>query len=232
VTLTSDGSDAVLRVQDDGPGIGRDLLPRIFDLFVQGDQTLDRTQSGLGVGLTLVRRLVEIHGGSVSAFSEGPGRGSTFTVRMPGIAAPADRAGESAANGNAPKQRVLVVEDSTDARDMYRLTLELAGHEVLDAADGVEGLQLLKSERPDIAFIDIGLPRLDGYELARRFRAEPGGDRTLLVALTGYGLDADRARAQQAGFDHHLVKPVTADVMRDLLNAHAVRSRSRSVHGA
>jgi signal transduction histidine kinase/ActR/RegA family two-component response regulator len=223
VGLATDGPDAVLHVQDDGTGIACDLLPRIFDLFVQGERTLDRSNSGLGLGLTLVRLLVHLHGGSVAVFSEGPGRGSVFTVRMPSVSAPAEEADHCVAPDRTQRRRIAVVEDSLDAREMYRLALELAGHEVLAASDGVGGLELLRSARPDIAFIDIGLPLLDGYEIARRFRAEPNGDRTLLVALTGYGSGDDRARAREAGFDHHLVKPVTPAAIHDLLKAHVGR---------
>ena len=173
VSLSVEGDEAVLRVQDNGLGIPSELQPRIFDLFVQGERTLDRAQGGLGIGLTLVRRLVNLHHGTVSVSSEGPNRGSVFTVRLPRVA-PGRNA--SAANEKprvrAVKRRVLIVEDNRDAREMFRMMLELDGHEVLEAEEGCSGLQLLKTELPDVAFIDVGLPGLDGYEIARRFRCE------------------------------------------------------------
>jgi signal transduction histidine kinase len=183
VKLTIDGADAVLRVEDNGYGIAPELLPRIFDLFVQGQRTLERAQGGLGIGLTLVRRLVELHRGTVSAFSEGPGRGSVFTVRLPKVSAP--RSAEpslEAIRCDTVTRRVLVIEDNRDAREMFRAMLELAGHEVLEAEEGLSGLELLKTARPDIAVIDVGLPGLNGYEIARRFRAEPDADNVMLVA--------------------------------------------------
>jgi PAS domain S-box-containing protein len=218
ITLTADGPEALLSVEDDGTGIAADLLPRIFDLFVQGEATLDRSRGGLGIGLTLVRRLAELHGGQVTASSEGPQRGSVFTVRLPRISAPEEQTVESRTGPTTSRQKVLVVEDNQDARDMYRLVLELDGHEVVEAADGIRGLELLKSAQPDIAVVDIGLPQLNGYEVARRFRAEQGGQRTVLIALTGYGSREDRERSRDAGFDHHLIKPVSPEALRELLN--------------
>jgi CheY-like chemotaxis protein len=218
VKLGIDGTDAVLSVEDNGYGIATDLLPRIFDLFVQGERTLDRAQGGLGIGLTLVRRLVELHRGTVSAFSEGPGRGSIFTVRLPKVAAPRTvQALVAEDHSDTVTRRVLVIEDNRDAREMFRVMLELAGHEVLEAEEGLRGLELLKAERPDIAVIDVGLPGLNGYEIARRFRAEPDTDSVLLVALTGYGTPEARERSRQAGFDHHLIKPVNPDTLRELM---------------
>jgi signal transduction histidine kinase/ActR/RegA family two-component response regulator len=227
VGLTADGPDAVLRVEDDGVGIPAETLPRIFDLFVQGNATLDRSQGGLGIGLTLVQRLVDLHRGTVTASSRGSGRGSTFTVRLPRIAPP-ERTADIRAEPRAPRQRVLVIEDNQDAREMYRLVLELDGHEVLEAEDGASGLAVLKDERPDVALIDIGLPQLDGYELARRFRAEPSADGTVLVALTGYGSPDDREESRRAGFDYHLIKPVSPDSILQLL--HEERTGNRRSH--
>jgi PAS domain S-box-containing protein len=199
--------EAVLEVQDTGSGMTPDLIEGAFDLFVQGLQASDRRQGGLGIGLTLVRRLVERHGGTVAARSAGPGLGSVLSVRLPAIPAPPRpvppaldrRAGES--------RRILIVEDNDDAREMMRLALELQGHTVVAAADGPRGIDLAATGSPDIAFIDIGLPGLDGYEVGRRLRASAGPAITL-VALTGYGTAQDRERAEQAGFDLHLVKPV------------------------
>ncbi|MDB6091267.1 MAG: hybrid sensor histidine kinase/response regulator [Gammaproteobacteria bacterium] len=218
VKLAIDGADAVLRVEDDGYGIAPELLPRVFDLFVQGEQTLDRAQGGLGIGLTLVRRLVELHRGTVSAFSEGPGRGSVFTVRLPKVSVPRSvQPSLTTAHCDMVARRILVIEDNRDAREMFKVMLELAGHEVLEAEEGLSGLELLKAARPDIAVIDVGLPGLNGYEIARRFRTECGGDGVMLVALTGYGTPEARERSRQAGFDHHLIKPVNPDTLRELL---------------
>ena len=217
VRLAAEGREAVLEVQDDGMGIEAELLPRIFNLFVQGSQSLARARGGLGIGLSLVRSLVELHGGTVSAGSDGPGRGSTFVVRLARIDPPGLQATAAGSAAAAVKCRVLVVEDNADTREMYRASLELAGHVVLEAKDASEGLALLKSERPGIAFVDIGLPGFDGYELARRFRAEPEGSSVVLVALTGYGSPEDRERARRAGYDHHLVKPVSPETLEKLL---------------
>ncbi len=222
VRVTAEGADAVLRVEDNGYGITPELLPRVFDLFVQGERTLDRAQGGLGIGLTLVRRLVELHGGTVSAFSEGPGRGSVFTVRLPKASGPQDIQSPTATHGpSLLRRKVLIIEDNRDAREMFRIMLELAGHEVLEAEEGISGLELLKAARPDVAVIDVGLPGLNGYEIARRFRNEPDGDAVMLVALTGYGTPEARERSRMAGFDHHLIKPVNAEALQAIMQAEA-----------
>ena len=222
VRLTVEGADAVLRIEDTGYGIAPELLPRVFDLFVQGERTLERAQGGLGIGLTLVRRLVALHGGSVAAFSEGPGRGSVFTVRLPKIACPQSIAPPCVPDhAHSPcKRRVLIIEDNRDAREMFRIMLELSGHEVLEAEEGLTGLSLLKTSRPDVAVIDVGLPGLNGYEIARRFRAEaPDAGGVMLVALTGYGTPEARERSRQAGFHHHLIKPVNAEALQEIMRA-------------
>jgi signal transduction histidine kinase/ActR/RegA family two-component response regulator len=198
---------AVLRISDDGIGISADLLPRVFDLFVQGQREPDRSQGGLGLGLTVVRRLVELHGGRVEADSDGPGTGACFTVRLPRIDAPPAARDEPAAVLAGSPRRVLIVEDNEDAREMLRRLLELAGHDVRAAVDGPSGVTAALALVPDVALIDLGLPGLDGYEVARRIRASVGAA-IRLVALTGYGQQEDRARACDAGFDAHLVKPV------------------------
>lgn len=223
VRLAIDGTDAILRVEDDGYGIAPELLPRVFDLFVQGERTLDRAQGGLGIGLTLVRRLVELHGGTVSAFSDGPGQGSVFTVRLPRIPMPqsAQSSLDPARSGSFTRH-VLIIEDNRDAREMLRMMLELAGHHVLEAEEGYAGLELLKSARPDVAVIDVGLPGLDGYEIARHFRREPNANGVMLVALTGYGTPEARERSRQAGFDHHLIKPVNVEALEEIMRAGAV----------
>jgi PAS domain S-box-containing protein len=226
VRVAAEGGDAVLRVEDNGFGIAPELLPRVFDLFVQGERTLDRAQGGLGIGLTLVRRLVDLHGGTVVAASEGPGRGSVFTVRLPRISMPMSTQPPTTPDHcNGSSRRVLIIEDNRDAREMFRMMLELTGHEVLEAADGLAGLELLKAKRPDVAVIDVGLPGLNGYEIARRFRAEPDSDEVMLVALTGYGTPDARERSRQAGFDHHLIKPVNAEALQEILRAEAFSVR-------
>ncbi|HEX5462726.1 MAG TPA: ATP-binding protein [Steroidobacteraceae bacterium] len=217
VTLDAKDGDTVLAVTDNGLGIAPDLLPRIFEPFVQGERTLDRSQGGLGVGLTLVRRLVELHGGSVQAFSAGPGCGSTFTVRLPAIAPPGVEPAPSGAHLKTVPRRVLVIEDNRDARETFRMMLELAGHQVLEADEGRKGLELLKTELPDIAVIDVGLPGMDGYQIASTFRKEPRSKQVILVALTGYGTREARERSRAAGFDHHLIKPIDPEVLRELM---------------
>ncbi len=214
------GGDAVLRVRDTGRGISADVLARVFDLFVQEPQTLDRARGGLGLGLTLVKRLVELHGGSVSAGSDGPDRGSEFVVRLPALAHPAGAPAGTAVAGReatAAPRRVLIVEDGPDARESLRLLLEQAGHVVQTAEDGPTGLAELEAFRPDVALIDFGLPGLDGYALARLAREQPATSGIRLVAVTGYGQADDRQRALDAGFDQHVTKPVDPALLQDLL---------------
>jgi signal transduction histidine kinase/ActR/RegA family two-component response regulator len=214
ITLRAEHGDAVLRVRDTGVGIAREMLSRVFDLFAQGERGPDRGAGGLGLGLTLVRRITELHGGRVEAASEGTGHGSTFTVRLPALAtppAPAPAASATApSNGRA--RRILVVEDNTDAREMLRHLLHLAGHDVHEAADGPGGLEAALRLRPDVALVDVGLPGFDGYQLARRVRGSTGPS-IYLVALTGYGQPDDRRQAMEAGFDAHLVKPVNPEAL-------------------
>lgn len=222
VSVRSDGDDAVFSVEDTGFGIAPELLPSIFDMFVQGVTTLDRARGGLGIGLTLVRRLIDLHGGSVIASSGGVGNGSTFTVRLPRVANVARPAGVASPLPATRPKRVLLIEDSRDAREMFRLLLERAGHSVYEAEDGYRGLELLDREHPDVAIIDIGLPGLDGYQVARRIRAHPKGRAMVLLALTGYGSLRDHAHSAEAGFDHHLVKPVDTDELGRLLDERVV----------
>jgi CheY-like chemotaxis protein len=211
---------ARVTVHDTGVGLGQDMLACVFDLFTQDVRTLARSSGGLGIGLTIVKRLVELHGGSVAAESQGPGTGSTFTVRLPlrnavsGVAdaAKADRVAV------APK-RVLVVEDNPDVRESLRIILEIWGHDVEFAGTGAEGLARARALQPDVAFIDIGLPELNGYEVACGIRQSdsPWARRVRLIALTGYGSDSDRQRAIDAGFDSHLVKPVDPEILAETL---------------
>ena len=217
VLVTPEGRDAVLSIRDSGVGIAPEFLPRVFDIFVQGDHSLDRSKGGLGIGLTLVRRLVEQHGGSVAVASEGTGKGSTFTVRLPAIARPVETRVPAPAPRPTAARRVLVIEDNDDSRQMLRELIRLLGHEVYEAVDGVTGVSSALTLEPDLALVDIGLPGIDGYEVARRLREHPGGRRLLLVALTGYGLPEDRERSRSAGFDLHLVKPVDPARLAELL---------------
>jgi CheY-like chemotaxis protein/anti-sigma regulatory factor (Ser/Thr protein kinase) len=229
VFVGTEGDDAVVRVADQGVGIPPQMLPKIFDLFVQAHHTIDRSRGGLGIGLTLVRRLAELHGGSVQAASEGDSRGSTFTVRLPRITAPqAEAEGAASGDGNGhskrnfESRRVLLVDDNHDSREMYRAVLRAHGHHVCEAANAEKALALLADEPLDVAFIDIGLPGgMDGYELARRIRKHPMGQGVRLVALTGYGFPEDRAQSHKAGFARHLVKPVDADTLQRELGASA-----------
>jgi signal transduction histidine kinase len=216
------GDEVLLRVGDNGVGIAPEMLPRVFDLFAQAEQTSDRSAGGLGLGLTLVKSLVELHGGRVEAFSEGLGRGSEFVVRLPC----SESAGEPATNGAArtsgpsrPARRVLVVDDNADAADSLALLLRVDGHEVRVAYDGPAALQEAAAFRPEVVLLDIGLPRMDGYEVARRLRGQAELKEALLVAVTGYGQDEDRRRAEEAGFDAHLVKPTDPAVLHELLAA-------------
>jgi CheY-like chemotaxis protein len=197
------------------------MLPFIFDMYAQADRTLDRAQGGLGIGLTLVRRLVELHGGTIVASSEGEGRGSTFTVRLKQVAAGTSPVPSAPPERRAAHRRVLLIGDSADARDMLRMMLELAGHVVYDAADGVRGLELLNAMRPDVGIIDIALPRMDGYQVARRIRDVPHGREMLLLALTAYGSPGEAHAPSENAFDHHLVKPVDPDHLVQLLGADA-----------
>jgi PAS domain S-box-containing protein len=229
VSLSGDGNDAVLSVEDTGFGIAPELLPSIFDMFVQGERTLDRAQGGLGIGLTLVRRLIELHGGTVIASSDGAGQGSTFTLRLPQVPGAGATARLSSSLEGATSRRVLLIEDSRDAREMFRMMLELAGHRVYEAENGDRGLELLATERPEVAIIDIGLPGLDGYQVAKRIREQPDGRAMLLVALTGYGFPSDYERSVEAGFDHHLVKPVDPYELAQLLSARAAGSAETHV---
>jgi PAS domain S-box-containing protein len=218
VVTAREGNRAVLSVRDTGEGIRPELLARVFELFVQQPQALDRARGGLGLGLTLVKQLVSLHGGSVEARSAGVGHGSEFIVRLPATAevdAPSQLAPSAAATLPPRCRRVLIVEDHEDARESLRLMLELAGHEVETAGDGPSGLATLLSSRPDIALIDVGLPGIDGYDVVRRARSFVR--ETCLVALTGYGQADDQRKAREAGFDVHITKPVDPDRLERLL---------------
>jgi two-component system CheB/CheR fusion protein len=205
-----DGSDAVVGVDDNGAGIPPPMLESVFDLFVQARHTLDHSGGGLGVGLTLVRALVEMHGGTVTARSDGDGKGSEFAVRLPltTVAAPAQAEGAPPASVMPAGMTVVVVEDNADSRDMLCAMLTNAGVACHGAADGAAGLSLVDEVGPGIVILDVGLPEIDGLEVARRIRANPRHAAVRLIALTGYGQVSDRKATSEAGFDYHLVKPV------------------------
>ncbi|MDC8758178.1 response regulator [Janthinobacterium fluminis] len=218
VGLRADAGELVLTVHDSGVGMAAELLPHVFDVFVQGANTLDRAQGGLGVGLALVRRLAELHGGGVGAHSEGAGRGSTFTVRLPAAQQPAAAPPPVAARAAAPGlPRILLIEDNDDGREVMAMMLACHGYPVRHAADGLLGLKAAADFLPELALVDIGLPGVDGYEVARRLRADPRTRAIKLIALTGYGLAEDKRRVLDAGFDLHLVKPVDIDQLLETI---------------
>lgn len=222
LTAAREENQAVLRVRDTGIGIAPDMLPHVFDLFVQADQTSAKTQGGLGIGLTLVKNLVEMHGGRVEAHSEGLGKGCEFVVRLPLTARQADEpvdAKVAEVSQPAPKSghRLLVVDDNHDAAISLAMLLRMLGHEVEVANDGRSALEMAPAIRPSVIFLDIGMPGMDGYEVARRLRQRPDMKHVVLVALTGWGQQADRRRSKDAGFNHHLVKPAEAKAIQMLL---------------
>lgn len=217
--IQQEGNEAVIRVQDSGLGIAAEMLPHLFEPFVQCHETIDRADGGIGVGLTLVRHLVDLHGGVVEANSKGPGCGSEFTVRLPLTAPPRLAPSPPAGQPEAPAiRRIAIVEDNSDSREMLYSLLRMDGYEVVAARDGLEGVELIQQHQPEVALVDIGLPGIDGFEVARRVRATLG-DRILLIALTGYGRDEDRRAVMSAGFDEHLVKPLDPDDLIKILGA-------------
>ncbi|MES2535687.1 MAG: response regulator [Pseudomonadota bacterium] len=221
IDIRPEADQVLLELRDTGVGISSELMPHIFDVFVQGERSLDRSQGGLGVGLALVRQIVVLHGGSVSAYSAGAGEGSTFTLHLPRAAHEEPPLETPLAAGGPASHTVLLIEDNEDGREMMSLMLKAYGNRVLKAADGIEGLRIAAEGRPDIALVDIGLPGIDGYEVARRLRADPATRHIKLIALTGYGLQDDQRRAAEAGFDMHLVKPVNVDLLMQALGVHA-----------
>jgi signal transduction histidine kinase len=221
VHTTVEGTVTTASVRDTGIGLSAELLNTVFLPFMQDDRTLARARGGLGIGLTIARRLAELHGGSLHASSEGPGKGSTFAARFP-LASPAriNRDAATQACYPAQRQRVLIVEDNADIRESLRMILEVWGHEVSSAGDGRQGLELARSLRPDVALIDIGLPGMNGYEVAKTIRtAAPQLPQIKLVAITGYGQPADRERTREAGFDLHLLKPIDPQALQSIFVA-------------
>jgi CheY-like chemotaxis protein len=208
LVVTVEGDRGVLRVIDHGVGIESELQSKIFDLFVQSEQRLDRSRGGLGVGLSLAKNIVDLHGGIIEVHSDGPDTGSDFKVSLP--LAPraiphlgSDRSG----SGRSSRCRIVLVDDQADSREMLRLLLESRDHLVIDVEDGPSAIDVITREKPDVAFIDIGLPAMNGYEVAQRIRDRPGLEDVMLVALTGYGAPSDISAARAAGFDEHVIKP-------------------------
>jgi signal transduction histidine kinase/CheY-like chemotaxis protein len=219
LSAAREGNEVAVSVRDAGIGIAAAQLPHVFDAFVQVDTSWQRTQGGLGIGLSLVKEFVGLHGGRVEVHSDGPGKGSEFIVRLPMViettAAEPPTAAVTKARG--PRRRILVVDDNTDAADSLAMILEIIGHEVRTAYNGEAGVAAAAEFRPDVVLMDLGMPRLDGYEAARRIRAEPWGHEPFLAALTGWGAEGDRKRTRDAGFNAHLVKPVELDVLTKML---------------
>jgi CheY-like chemotaxis protein len=226
LTATVARGDVMIEVRDTGIGIPAESLGSIFTMFSQVAGTSGRSDGGLGIGLALVKGLVDLHGGSIRADSDGPGRGSTFTVRLPLADAGAVRAAErsDAARRPGSARRVLVVDDNRDAADSLGLLLQLAGHDVRVAHDGVAALAIARTFLPELALLDLGMPEMDGLQLAQALRAEPWSATLRLAALTGWGQDEDRRRTSAAGFDHHLTKPVDLDEIAALVAQLSVRT--------
>jgi CheY-like chemotaxis protein len=225
LTAKTAGDEVVVRVKDNGTGIRAEDLPRIFDLFIQAGPLPDHAQGGLGIGLTLARGVVEMHGGRIEAFSDGPGRGSEFVAHFPALpVAPGDSCEPSivvkdAVAAASKTCRVLVVDDNEDSAESLSVMLKLEGHETKTAHDGPSALELARAFRPQVTLLDIGLPGMNGYEVARKLRKQRGGRKTTLIAVTGYGQEEDRQKSTEAGFDHHLTKPVNYDTLASLINS-------------
>ncbi len=221
LSVRRQGTEIDIRVRDNGIGIPAEVLPRIFDLFTRLDRRSDHPHSGLGIGLALVRRLLQMHDGTISAHSEGTGRGSEFVIRLPMLPETTQSVNgrQPATTADAPpvRRRILVADDNADALQTLATVLELSGHEVFSAANGSLALECAERHLPEVALLDIGMPLLDGYEVARRIRAQAWGKRITLVALTGWGQESDRRRSQEAGFDSHLVKPLDLGKLTQLL---------------
>ncbi|MGH7713835.1 MAG: hybrid sensor histidine kinase/response regulator, partial [Gemmatimonadaceae bacterium] len=225
---TRTGSDVEVTVCDTGEGIPREMLGHIFEMFAQADRSLERRHGGLGIGLTMARRLVEMHGGTITARSDGLGAGSEFLVRLP-LATTVDTHERPEISGKWPAiaaRRILVADDSPDSLESLTLVLQLRGNEVRAASDGVRAVAEAEAFRPDVILLDIGMPQMNGFDACRRIRASEWGRSALLIALTGWGQEEDRERSRAAGFDHHLVKPVDPDLLMRLLAKHAAKAEA------
>jgi CheY-like chemotaxis protein/two-component sensor histidine kinase len=222
LTAHQQGRDVVVSVVDNGIGIAVDQLQRIFDMFIQVDRSLEKSHGGLGIGLTLVKRLVELHGGFVEAKSDGPGMGSEFVVRLPVVAdaslSQSLHPGDS--SGAKTSLRILIVDDNRDGADSLSAMLRLMGNDTLTAYDGRQGIEAARKFRPDVILLDIGLPLVNGYEVCRRIREQPWCQDTVFIAVTGWGQEQDRRRSQEAGFDRHMIKPVDPAALMKLLSTH------------
>jgi CheY-like chemotaxis protein len=222
--VTVEDGHGVIRVIDQGVGIEPELQGKIFDLFVQSEQRLDRSRGGLGVGLSLAKNIVDLHGGTIEVHSPGPGKGSDFRVAIPLIE---PRVGpwrsEHLSVRPAPSCRIVLVDDQADSREMLRMLLESRDHVVIDVEDGPSAIDVITREKPDVAFIDIGLPAMNGYEVAQRIRDRPGLEDVLLVALTGYGAPSDISTARAAGFDEHVIKPAELARLEQILATKKLR---------
>jgi len=220
IALERRGQEAVISVSDNGSGIPPEMLPKVFDMFTQLDREMERSQGGLGIGLSMVKRLVELHGGSVAIHSEGAGTGTRVEVRLPTVLAPMPQgagSGIAATGATRPVRRILVADDNADAAESLAEVLRLMGNEVQTVGDGVEAVEAAPRFAPDLVMLDIGMPRLNGYEACRRLREQEGGGELVIIAVTGWGQDEDRARSREAGFDLHLTKPVDPLAVEALL---------------
>src|SRR5262249_17390033 len=221
ITLTADcvGDWVVITVMDNGIGIPQEMMGRVFDLFTQVDSSLDRAQGGLGIGLTIVKRLVEMHSGTVEAHSGGLGQGSELTVRLPLTSEPGawEPARAFPEQPTGPRRRVLIVDDNRDSAESLAMLLRFRGNDVRTAQDGPQGAQAAQDDQPELILLDIGMPGMSGYEVARRLRQRPEMNGVVIVAMTGWGQDEDRRKSKEAGFDHHLTKPIELAVVEQVL---------------
>jgi CheY-like chemotaxis protein/two-component sensor histidine kinase len=223
------GNDAVVTVRDTGVGISRAMLPHVFEMFSQGEHTRTRMLGGLGIGLTLVKRLVEMHGGTVAAESAGPDTGSTFVIHLPALVDSPESSqppAEEPLRMSPPSLRILIVDDNRDAADSLAMLLRTSGHDIHTAYDGLEAMQVANEFQPEVVLLDIGLPKIDGHEVALRLRREPWAQHACLIAVTGWSDETDRARSRAAGFDHHLVKPLDTGHLAQVLSSIERSARS------
>ena len=220
-------NNAVVRIRDNGAGIPPAMLSKVFDMFLQINRSVENAQGGLGIGLTLVKQVVEMHGGAVEAHSDGLGQGSEFVVRLPVFEHQQPAANSTARPAPLPSaHRVLIVDDNRDAADSLEMMLRIRGNHVRTAYDGVEAVRIADEFHPDVVLLDLGLPKMNGYDTARALRSTLGGDKVALIAVTGWGQEEDRRRSKDAGFDHHLVKPVGPEALLRLLASLPLRSNS------
>jgi CheY-like chemotaxis protein/two-component sensor histidine kinase len=229
ISLTAKRIDGevLVTVKDNGAGIPQDKLDSIFDMFMQVDRSSEQSQEGLGIGLTLVKRLTEMHGGSIEARSAGEGQGSEFIVRLPILSKPEVLSQPENAVEKSPERCILIVDDNRDSADSLAMLLEITGNKTHMAHDGAEALEAVEKYRPEVVLLDIGLPKLDGHEVCRRVRQQPWGKDIIVIALTGWGQEDDRRKSEEAGFNGHLVKPVDYDKLLELLSSLTSRSATQ-----